>query len=46
MQKMPDVLIPEASHELLKKSVIGTITTIRYKDQLLSSHQVSFVWDG
>ena len=46
MQKIPEVLIPEASHELLKKSVIGTITTIRYKDQLLSSHPVSFVWDG
>ena len=46
MQKIPDVLIPEASHELLKKSIIGTITTIRHKDQLLSSHPVGFVWDG
>tara|TARA_A100000164_G_scaffold18782_1_gene15272 strand:+ start:820 stop:1281 length:462 start_codon:yes stop_codon:yes gene_type:complete len=46
MQNISDVHIPETSHQLLKKSIIGTITTIRHNDQLLSSHPVSFVWDG
>tara|TARA_B100000767_G_scaffold253290_1_gene257722 strand:- start:624 stop:1085 length:462 start_codon:yes stop_codon:yes gene_type:complete len=46
MLQTPDVLIPEASHRLLEKSIIGTISTIRHKDQQLSSHPVGFVWDG
>ena len=46
MKEIHDMLNREARHELLEKRIIGTITTIRHKDQLRSSHPVGVVWDG
>ena len=43
---MSEVEIPEHCHEILKGATVGTISTIRVKDGLISTNPVGYVWDG
>ena len=44
--QLSDIDIPEPSHALLKSSAFAMLSTIRAKDDLISTNPVGFVWDG
>jgi PPOX class probable F420-dependent enzyme len=44
--QLSDIDIPERSHALLKSSAFAMLSTIRAKDDLISTNPVGFVWDG
>ena len=41
-----EVTIPEHKHKLLEENFFGVMSTLRAKDELISSNPVGYVWDG
>ena len=41
-----EIPIPEDNHKLLEKNYFGIMSTFRYKDGLISTNPVGYVWDG
>jgi PPOX class probable F420-dependent enzyme len=46
MSDSQEIEIPEAHHAILAANHQGVISTVRHKDGLISTHPVSYVWDG
>lgn len=46
MSRAVEVEIPKSCHAILSGNMMGTMSTLRKKDGLISTNPVGYVWDG